>query len=193
MGWSCPPLERYAAPFENPSAKPLMAIVLIDDGQSPVSHEALADFPYPISYAVDSQWEGAADAALKYRAAGLEVLSMVDLPESASAVDTEVAMEVYMAAVPEAVAIMEGTKSGLQGSRESVEQLVPILRDSGHGLLLFSEGLDTAQKLVAREGVPAASIFRDFDSKGQSATVIPTIPGSGGVPCRSRRWSYHGR
>lgn len=167
-----PPLQKYAAPFDNPENKPLMAIVLIDDGSSPVSYEALADFPYPISYAVDADWPGAAEAARKYRAAGLEVLALADLPEGASARDTEVAMQVFLDAVPQAVAVMEGTDTGLQSSREATEQLIPILQDSGHGLVLFSEGLDTAQKLIAREGVPVVSVFRDFDGEGQNATAI---------------------
>jgi len=167
-----PPLEAYAAPFSNPDGKPLMAIVLIDDGSSPISFEALADFPYPISYAVDASWPGAAEAADKYRAAGLEVLAMADLPPGAGASDTEVAMQSYLGAVPEAVAVMEGTDGGLQSSRAATEQLIPILQDSGHGLVLFPNGLDTAQKLISRQGVPVASVFRDFDAEGQDATVI---------------------
>ena len=167
-----PPLDRFATPFENPEGKPLMAIVLIDDGGGPISFEALADFPYPISYAVDANWSGAAAAAARYRAAGLEVLAMADLPEGASATDAEVAMQAYLSTVPEAVAVMEGTGTGLQSSRAATEQLIPILQDSGHGLVLFSEGLDTAQKLIAREGVPVVSVFRDFDGKDQNATVI---------------------
>jgi polysaccharide deacetylase 2 family uncharacterized protein YibQ len=167
-----PPLERFAAPFDNPGDKPLMSIVLIDDGASPISLEALADFPYPISYAIDADWSGAARAAGEYRAAGLEVLAMADLPPGAEAADTEVAMQATLDAVPEAVAVMEGTGTGLQDSRAATEQLVPILQESGHGLLLFPEGLDTARKLIAREGVPAVSIFRDIDAEGQNAAAI---------------------
>lgn len=108
----------------------------------------------------------------RYRAAGLEVLAMVNLPEGASATDAEVAMQTYLAALPETVAVMEGVGSGLQSSREATEQLIPILQESGHGLVLFSEGLDTAQKLISREGVPALSVFRDIDGNGQNASVI---------------------
>ena len=81
-------------------------------------------------------------------------------------------MQTYVNAVPAAVAVMEGVGSGVQGRREASEQLLPILKASGHGLVLFSEGFDTAQKLISREGVPALSVFRDVDSKDQSATVI---------------------
>lgn len=167
-----PPLQRYAEMFDNPDGKPLMAIVLIDDGTSLVGLEALKSFPYPLSFAVDAAWPGAAAAARRYRAAGFEVLAMADLPESASATDAEVSMQSYLTAVPEAVAVMEGVKTGFKSSRAAAEQLAPILLDSGHGLVMFPEGLNTVQKLIEREGVPTASVFRDFDAKGQNATII---------------------
>ena len=167
-----PPITRFAAPFENPENKPLMSIILIDNGTSPIGPAALADFPYPVSFAIDVTRPDAAEIAEGYRAAGLEVLAMADLPETASPQDAEVAMAAALRAVPEAVAVMEGIDTGLQGSRDAAEQLAPILLDSGHGLVMFSNGLDTIQKLIAREGVPAATVFRDFDSEDQSATVI---------------------
>ncbi|MEO0370976.1 MAG: divergent polysaccharide deacetylase family protein [Pseudomonadota bacterium] len=165
-------LERYSVEFENPEGKPLLSFVLLDEGDGSVGFQNLAGFPYPISYAVDVSAPGAADAMTRYREAGLEVLAMVDLPEGASASDAEVAMQTYLAQLPETVAVMEGVGSGLQSSREATEQLIPILQESGHGLVLFSEGLDTAQKLISREGVPAISVFRDVDGNGQSASVI---------------------
>ena len=167
-----PPLERFAAEFENPEGKPLMSIILIDDGASPVGLQALESFPYPLSFAVAANWDGAEDAMIKYRASGFEVLALTDLPDGAGAQDAEVAMQATFAALPEVVGVMEGTGSGLQSSRAAAEQLAPILLDSGHGVVLFPKGLNTAQKLLAREGVPSAAVFRDFDAKGQNATVI---------------------
>ncbi|WP_245827166.1 divergent polysaccharide deacetylase family protein [Roseovarius gaetbuli] len=165
-------LKANAVAFDNPEAKPLMAIVLVDDGTSPIGLEALQSFPYPLSFAVDANWSGAAEATARYRAAGFEVLALADLPEGASAVDTEVAMQTYLESVPQAVAVMEGTGTGLQSDRAAIEQLAPILLESGHGLVMHPKGLNTAQKLMAREGVPSASVFRDFDANGQNASVI---------------------
>ncbi len=165
-------LERNSVSFENPDDKPLMAIILMDDGQSPIGLEAVQSFPYPLSFAVDVDWPGAAEAAARYRDAGFEVLAMADLPEGARAEDTEVAMQAWLDQVPQAVAVLEGTGNGLQSSREASAQLAPILKESGHGLVMHSNGLNTAQKLIAREGVPSASLFRDFDGDGQNAAAI---------------------
>lgn len=166
------PIDRFAVEFENEGDKPLMAIVLMDDGNSLVGPEAFTDFPYPISFAVNVTSPNAKEIAQKYRDAGQEVLAMTNLPENAAAQDVEVAMGVYLEAVPEAVGIMEGLDTGLQSNREAAAQLAPILLASGHGLVMWPNGLNTAQKLAAREGVPSATVFRDFDGNGQGATVI---------------------
>ncbi len=167
-----PAIVANAEPFANPEGKPLMAIILIDDGSSPIGLDALDAFPYPLSFAVDAAQPGAQEAMERYRNAGFEVLAIANLPEGADARDTETVMQTVFAAVPQAVGVLEGTGTGLQISRDASEQLAPILLETGHGLVVFSKGLETAPKLIAREGVPVGTVFRDFDSAGQSATVI---------------------
>lgn len=167
-----PALERFAVELSNPDNKPLMSIVLIDDGSSPIGPDAVLDFPYPISMAVDASWPGALQRSQAYRAAGFEVLAVADLPDGASAVDTEVAMQAFLSAVPEAVAVMEAPGDGLQANRDASEQMAAILLDTGHGLVMFPDGLDTAQKLVAKAGVASTTVFRDFDGAGQDTAAI---------------------
>ncbi|MEM7076467.1 MAG: divergent polysaccharide deacetylase family protein [Pseudomonadota bacterium] len=167
-----PPIERHAADFENADNKPLMSIVLIDDSTDETGPDTVTDFPYPVSFAIDVTRADAAELAARYRAAGHEVLAMTNLPVGATAQDTEVAMEVYLKAVPQAVAVFEGMDGGLQSNREASEQLGAILYDSGHGLVMLPNGLNTAQKLISRQGVPAATVFRDFDGAGQDSRAI---------------------
>ncbi len=167
-----PALVRNAVAAEVPPGKPLMAIVLIDDGSGALGREALAAFPYPLSIAIPATRPDAGAAAARYREAGFEVLLDVDLPEGASAADVEVAMAAWLERVPQAVAVIEGDGTGLQSSREASAQLAPILLETGHGLVMRPNGLDTAQKLIAREGVPSATLFRDFDAQGQDAAAV---------------------
>ncbi|MEL7098957.1 MAG: divergent polysaccharide deacetylase family protein [Pseudomonadota bacterium] len=170
------PIDAFAAEFAYPEDKPLMAIVLIDDGSAPssgpVGVAALQSFPYPLTFAIDASLPDAAERAATYRAQGHEVLVLTDLPAGATAGDVEVSLAAALDMVPEAVGVLEGSSAGFQGSREISDQVTAILADSGHGLLLQSKGLNTAQKLAVREGVPAAALFRDFDSAGQTPTVI---------------------
>lgn len=167
-----PPIERFAAEFKVDEGKPLMAIVLMDEGDSALGIEALASFPYPITFAVDASLPNAIERMKLYRNKGFEVMALSGLPQGATASDAEVAMAAYLKAVPEAVAILETPDVSLQASREVADQITKIMLESGHGLVLQANGLNTAQKLARREGIPSATVFRDFDGKDQKAGVI---------------------
>lgn len=165
------PFVANAEPFENVDGKPLMSIVLIDEG-APVNFDALQGFPYPLSIAVSTLDPEVAAKTERYRAQGFEVLAMVDMPAAAGAADVEVAMQAHLSVSSDFVAIMEGVGDGLQSAKVISDQVADVALNDGYGLVLFSQGLNTAQKLAAKEGVPSASVFRDFDGKGQSAVVI---------------------
>ena len=170
------PIVEYAAPFDPEGDKPLMSIVLIDDGNGVTTGAdgiaALSGFPYPITFAVDTAAPGAAERMEIYRDAGFEVLAMVDLPQGATPADAETAFGVVLPELDQVVGVLEGTEGGFQGSRDVADQVTEILRQSGHGLITQDKGLNTMPTLARKQGVPAAPVFRDFDSKGQSATVI---------------------
>lgn len=170
------PIRRFAQPFENNEALPLMSIVLIDTGAdlnaSEIGLPALSSFPYPVSFAVDAGLPDAAERVARYREEGFDVLAMVDLPQGAQPTDAEVSLSVVLSGLPEIIGVLEGTSEGLQGSREVADQVTRILQASGHGLVTQSKGLNSMPKLAVKEGVPAAPVFRDFDSEGQTPRVI---------------------
>ena len=161
---------------EQVEGKPLMSVVLIDDGTSVTAGNAglaaLRSFPYPLSFAVDSGLPNAAERVEIYREAGFEVLAMVDLPQGAQPSDAETAFAATLDRIGPVVAVLEGTESGFQGSRALTDQVTDILAQSGHGLVTQDKGLNTMPKLARKAGVPADPVFRDFDSKDQTARVI---------------------
>ncbi|WP_370401704.1 divergent polysaccharide deacetylase family protein [Sulfitobacter sp. JB4-11] len=173
---SARPVDVFAQPFEVAEERPLMSIVLIDDGTTPTAGSAgiaaLRSFPYPLSFAVDSSMDDAAERMALYRAEGFEVLAMIDLPPGAQPVDAETTLGVILPALPEVVGVLEGTGTGFQESRDLADQVSAILAQTGHGLLTQSRGLNTMAKLARKQNVPAAPVFRDFDNNDQSATVI---------------------
>jgi len=166
-----PPIQRFASPFENPDAKPLMSIVLIDDEGS-FGAEAWANFPYALSFAIDPNDPKAAEKMARHRAAGFEVMALVDVPAEASAQDAEVALAAGLSVVSQAVGVLEGVGDGVQGNRALSDQVTNILLTEGYGFVTQNEGLNTVQKLAARAGVPSAFVFRDFDGAGQTPTVM---------------------
>ncbi|WP_246057635.1 divergent polysaccharide deacetylase family protein [Arenibacterium halophilum] len=166
-----PAIARFAAPFDNPEDKPLMSIVLIDDPRA-IGIEALREFPYPLTFAVDPLDPDAAARMARHRANGFEVVALVDLPQAATAQDVEVALSASLTALPDTVALLEGTTSGFQGNRAQSDQVSAYAQATGRGLITQGNGLNTAQKLALRNGVPALPVFRDFDGAGQTPTVM---------------------
>ena len=57
------PLDLFSRPFDNPEAKPLFSLVLLDDGAPDTDRETLAALPFPITFAIDPLAPGAAAAA----------------------------------------------------------------------------------------------------------------------------------
>ncbi|NOC82498.1 divergent polysaccharide deacetylase family protein [Ruegeria sp. HKCCD6428] len=168
---STKPIERFAAKFENPESKPLMSIILIDD-EGAFGSEALQDFPYPISFAVNPSDPDAAEKMARHRKAGFEVLALADLPEAASAQDAEVSLSVWLDTLPETVGILEGVNSGIQGNRKLADQVAAIAAGTGRGLITQDNGLNTVQKLAARNGVPSSVVFRDIDGARQDPKIM---------------------
>ncbi|SFS75310.1 Uncharacterized conserved protein YibQ, putative polysaccharide deacetylase 2 family [Sulfitobacter marinus] len=170
------PIEIYGQAFANEEQKPLMSILLIDQGSdldgSEVGIAALRSFPYPISFAVDVALPDATQRMEIYLAEGFEVLAMVDLPEGAEPSDAETTLAVAFQRMPQVVGVLEGVGAGLQPNRDVADQVTEILAQGGYGLVSQDKGLNTMPKLAVKEGVPASPIFRDFDSKDQTATVI---------------------
>lgn len=166
------PLEQFSESVEIDGEKPMMSIVLIDDGSTPLGLEALESFPYPITFAIDTAWDDAEAAMRGYREAGFEVMALANLPEGARPQDAEVTLSTVLSRVPEAVAVLEGDQGGLQENRAVSDQVARILSETGHGLVMYPKGLNTAQSLARRAGVPSVTLFRDFDGRGQDAKVI---------------------
>ena len=160
-------LNTYAMSFDNPDAKPMLSVVLIDNPNAPVSDDALAHLPFPLSFAIDATRDDASEAAARYRAAGFEVLLVTNLPKGASASDVAVAFEAYMNAIPEAVAVLDRDATSAEA-----QQIAGILADRGFGLVTPSKGLNSAQKAAQREGVPAALIYRELDAGNEEVPAI---------------------
>ncbi len=165
------PLRKFAASFVAAADRPLLAIVLIDD---PAFQDfgALKAFPHPLSIAVDPAAPGAAARMARYRTAGFEVMSLVDLPAGATAQDAEIALSAGFGTLHEAVAVLEGPGSGVQGNPDLARQVAEFVKGTGRGLVMQPGGLNTAYQLALRDRVPAALVFRDFDGAGQGSAAM---------------------
>ncbi|NNL18562.1 MAG: hypothetical protein HKP37_07460 [Boseongicola sp.] len=165
-------LTRWATAFEAPDDKPLLSIVLVHEGDGALSPDVVDGLPESVSFGVNAGSPGAAGIARDYRAMGREVVMIPSLPFEATPQDVEVALRVNFETVPEAVAVMDNSGDSFQSNRSAVAQVVDVVAASGHGLITFPRGLNTAHQRAERAGVPTGLIFRDVDGDGQSNDQI---------------------
>lgn len=165
-----PAIERFASEFENPENRPLMAILLLVDPDAPLGDAPT--LPFPVSYVVDASRENAGDDMRRYRSAGYEVVALAPLPDQANPADVEVAFQSYLSAMPQVVAVMDSKAAAFQSGRQVATQVAEVLAASGHGMITYSRGMNSAMQVAEREGVPSAVVFREFDKGGQNAGAI---------------------
>ena len=163
-------LERFSVAAENPDNKPVIGVILLDDGALPPS--ALAVLGYPVTVVIDASLPDAAERLASYRAAGREVGVTVALPAGAQPSDVEVTLGAVFGTLPETILLLDDGSAGLQSDRAVTEQAMAVLADGGRGLVTIARGLNTALRAADAAGVPSAVIYRDLDSEGQDARVI---------------------
>ena len=170
---SLPPLQRFARPFDNPEAKPVFSILLIDDGLSGPNRQALAEQELPLSIVIDPLSEGADARASLWRAGGQEVImAATGIPQGAQASDMEQTFQALSDRLPEAIAVIDVSGKAFQDNRQLAAQIVPILSAQGRGLLTFDRGLNAADQVARREGLAAATVFRVFDEGAETSAEV---------------------
>jgi polysaccharide deacetylase 2 family uncharacterized protein YibQ len=167
------PIILHAAAFENPEGKPLFSIVLIDSGAPALNRAALADLPFPVSFALDPLDPATAERAAIYRSAGKEVVMLATgIVEGAQASDVEVAFQAMEQGLPQAVAVMDLPEKRFQDNRPLASLVVPVIASQGRGLLTWDQGLNAADQVARREDLAAAVVFRPIDAVGEDDTAI---------------------
>jgi polysaccharide deacetylase 2 family uncharacterized protein YibQ len=167
------PIARFARRFEAVQGKPLFAILLKDVGGAGMSRAELAKLPFPVSFVVDPLATDAKVAAETYRTAGQEVLMLANgLPAGADAGDVAETFQTLQAIVPEAVGVIDEDTLGFQDNRALASLVLPVIADQGRGLVTYDRGLNAADQIARRDGLPAAVVFRRLDGAGESQPTI---------------------
>lgn len=167
-----PALEAFKMEPVETNGEPLFSVVFIDDGSYVLDIAALESLPFPVSFAVDAEWDGAADAQSKYYDAGYEVAALVSLPEEARGQDVETTLAASVAMVPKSLAFIEKGEGALQVTREATAQVTGFAKETGHGLVYIEKGLNSGVTGATKEGVPAITIYRDLDANNQDERTI---------------------
>ena len=167
------PIAKFARRFEAVQGKPLFAILLKDVGGAGMSRAELAKLPFPVSFVVDPLATDAKVAAETYRKAGQEVLMLANgLPAGANAGDVAETFQTLQAIVPEAVGVIDEDTLGFQDNRALASLVLPVIADQGRGIVTYDRGLNAADQIARRDGLPAAVVFRRLDGAGESQPTI---------------------
>ena len=168
------PMQNFARAF-TPAAppKPLFAILLRDIGDKGMPREELLKLPFAVSIVLDPMDPGANDAMQAWRGAGQEVvMAMGGLPVGAEPSDVAQTFQALSTSLPQAVALIDANGVTFQNDRPLASLVVSEVQSAGMGLVTFDEGLDAADQIARRNGVPAAQVFRRLDGKGEGKDVI---------------------
>lgn len=155
------PLRQYAASFTNPDNKPLLGILIFDQGVDGggLDPAALASLPFPVTIAVDPQRGDASAVAASYHAAGAEVAILAgDLPDGSTASDVEVAYQAFTAALPDSVALVGKPGSPMVTGGLAAEHIAALLAADGRGLITYDAGLNDGRRAATKAGLPNAVI-----------------------------------
>jgi polysaccharide deacetylase 2 family uncharacterized protein YibQ len=108
-----------------------------------------------------------------FRGAGFEVIAIPeDLPQAASPSDVEVAMSGYFNVMSEVIGVLDPLDGRIQSNRSLLQPVLGAIRASGHGLVTYNRGLNSAVKAARREEIPAATVFRILDGDLENGATI---------------------
>lgn len=169
-GAETPAIEQFAVGFE-PNGGPMVALVLIDLEQNIIAAD-LAALPFPVTVALNPTHPRASERMQELRGAGLEVVTLAPLPAGATPADVEVSFQEFLRSVPQSVAVLDSSEAVIQQSRPRAVQVVDILAATGHGLITYDAGLNTALQVARAADVPAATVLREFDKGTQNVAAM---------------------
>ncbi|RLJ41772.1 polysaccharide deacetylase 2 family uncharacterized protein YibQ [Litoreibacter meonggei] len=166
-------LRAFSTKVEGTEGKTLFGVILIDSGEDGIPRDDLMELSVPVTIAIDPTAKDAARIMADYRQAGMEVIVIAnELPTASSPSDVAVAVEAYFAILNESVGILDPLDARIQSNRTLLQPVLGAIRNSGHGLVTYDRGLNTAQQAARREDIPAATVFRVLDADLEESPKI---------------------
>lgn len=170
---SVPALIRNSVDRVETDDKPMLSIVVLDAATGPpMESAAVQALPFPVSFAVDIVAENATQRIAHYLENNVEVIASLSLPSGATPQDIEANITSLTPVLDHTVALMELEEGGLQPSRDGSTHLIDLVAASGHGLILYEQGLNTGLKYGQKRNLPVNTVYRDLDGEGQDGRAI---------------------
>lgn len=171
-------LADNSLPFQLDGSRPIMSIILIDEGGNTDLRAGLAALTAPITFGVTADIDEAADVAAQYRNSGFELVAVMPetgplaLQSDSEESDVADVLARVFDAVPQAATLLDPIDSPLPQNRRMAGALLETLKLTGHGLLTHrGNGLNNIPIIADQEGVPSELIYRVIDEVSGSANI----------------------
>lgn len=154
-----PALQANGASFENPGARPLLAIVLRATPGQEIDINRITGINFPVSVALDADLSSPGDQSARLQQSGVDVL--VDIgPLMGPGFEARLAEATL--SVPYAVGFIDVAGASVQADRAATDAVLAQMAESGHGLVAVPSGFNTGIRVAARDGLNAAILQRDI-------------------------------
>jgi polysaccharide deacetylase 2 family uncharacterized protein YibQ len=166
-------LERNAVSFSDDSGRPLMALVVVGDGEAASLVSRVDGLGGQVTVVLDPADASMRSVAPDLKARGHEVLILANsLPVNATPRDVEVSLSAFISDYPDAVGILLPPDGAIASDRALLKQAMEFAAASGHAVVTAQSGLDTAGRIAQGAGARALGVYRRLDGAGESATTV---------------------
>jgi polysaccharide deacetylase 2 family uncharacterized protein YibQ len=157
---------------------PLISIILLDVGATGVTQSALLQQTLPFTFGIDGSRSDAGRVSSDYRDAGFEVVSVLSdtaVDALSSGAEGVALVQNALNNMPDALAVVDGPAAMLQKNKQVFGPVLSALQESGHGILSYKIGLNSAFKEAQKAGIPSGSVFRSIDPEASDASEVQRI------------------
>ncbi|WP_069299131.1 divergent polysaccharide deacetylase family protein [Neptunicoccus sediminis] len=161
-----------------PTGKPLVSVVLLDNGQIEGQLSKFARLGLPLAIAIPVDQPDVPAKSRAYRNAGFEVLALsprdVKLSLPGGQTDEQVAelLERFFSLMPDAMGLIDRPAALLQRDQRLVRSVVGYFAQTGHGIITYAGGLNAAPRLADQQDVAFGVVSHILDGSEDTETVL---------------------
>ncbi|MEM1266971.1 MAG: divergent polysaccharide deacetylase family protein [Pseudomonadota bacterium] len=150
-------------------SRPLMSIVLLDQGAPQTLREGLLSLSAPFTFGVEADLENATDITTTYRTAGYEVVAVMPAEQQIVERGGDPALladlvSATLAAVPGSTALVDRIDGPMPLDQALAARAIDAVTVTGHGLLTHRGiGLNDVPDRAREANVPSGVIYRVVD------------------------------
>ena len=162
------PLPDVLGALDADTAPPsTLALILLDQSGEGLTAEALSTLSIPLTIAIDPAAPNAASRGAMFARAGHAIMAILNVTDVKTGGDVSIALAQALRVLPSATSVFVKDTAGLRRNAPVAQMVFASLAANDLGLVTFDLGLQTQNTAVQ-----ATTVFRDLDSKGQSAAIM---------------------